>query len=66
MLDLKNTSPEIYEAFTTGNHAPRQSDRSWAGLSNDLFIEKILIRNMLCGLTHGSGMEESQRALWIM
>ena len=60
MFDLKNTSPEIYEAFMTGNYTPRQSDRLWAGLSTDLCIEKFLMRNIISvgGLTHGRGMEE--------
>ena len=65
MLELKDTSPAIYEAFMNGHHAPRQSDRLWTGLSTDLCIEKILMRNIksVGGLTHGRGMEESQQAL---
>ena len=52
----------------TGNHAPRQSDRLWTGLSTDLCKETILMRNIksVGGLTHGRVMKESQRALWIM
>ena len=45
MLGLKNTLPEIYEAFMTGNHAPRQSDRLWTGLSTDLCKKTILMRD---------------------
>ena len=35
MSDLSETSKTVYDAFLQGKHAPRRSDRFWAGLSTD-------------------------------
>lgn len=39
-----------------------------AGLSTDLAIEQVLMRSVKTadGLTRGRGIEESQRALWLL
>ncbi|WAR04124.1 hypothetical protein MAR_019493 [Mya arenaria] len=36
MLRLPETNPDVYEAFISGKHVIRRSDRYWAGLSTDL------------------------------
>ena len=54
--------------FMKGHHVSRRSDRFWAGLSSDLVIEQVLMRSVKItgGLTRGSGMDESQRASWLL
>ncbi|WAR19746.1 hypothetical protein MAR_001584 [Mya arenaria] len=65
MLDLPTTHPQVYRK---GMHVIRRSDRYWAGLSTDLIIEQMLMRSVktVGGLTRGSGMDEAQRAQWIL
>ena len=68
MSKLCETHPEVYAAFKKGLHPVRRSDREWAGLSTDLVIEQELMRSLKTsgGLTRGSRMSESQRAIWVM
>ena len=40
----------------------------WAGLPSDLIIEQVLmalLKNAKSGLTHGRGLEEIQRLIWL-
>jgi hypothetical protein len=68
MSDLEAQHPAILEKFQQGLHVVRRSDRRWAGLSTDLIIEQVLMRNMKTsgGLTRGRGMTEQQRTLWLL
>ena len=68
MLDLANTDPDVYEAFCSGYHVIRRSDRYWAGLSSDLVIEQVLMRSVksVGGMTRGRGMSDAQRARWLL
>ena len=68
MMDLENSHPDIYFQFLNGLHVVRRSDRKWAGLSSDYVIETCLMRNLKTagGLTHGSGMTETQRNQWTL
>ena len=53
--------------FSEGLHVVRRSDKFWAGLSTDLFIEQVLMRSLKTsgGLTRGRGMFETQRTTWL-
>ena len=68
MCNLNATHPDVYKAFSSGNHVVRRSDIYWAGLSTDLVIEQVLMRSVKStgGLTRGRGMSESQRAHWLL
>ena len=46
----------------------RRSDRYWAGLSLDLIIEQVLMRNLKTsgGLTRRRGVTEQQRLTWLL
>ena len=68
MSELGITHPEIQQQFENGHHVVRRSDRSWAGLSTDLVIEQVLMRSLKTtgGLTHGRGMSEKQRLVWLL
>ena len=68
MCNLNATHPDVYKAFSSGNHVVRRSDRYWAGLSTDLVIDQVLMRSVKStgGLTRGRGMSESQRAHWLL
>ena len=68
MHQLKDSNPRVYEAFKTGHHVIRRSDRYWAGLSPDLVIEQVLMRSVKTtgGMTRGKGMSECQRAQWLL
>ena len=68
MLDLQTKHPEVCKSFQDGLHVVRRSDHYWAGLSNDLAIEQVLMRSMKTsgGLTRGRGMTERQRLVWLM
>src|ERR1051325_10949592 len=68
MLDLPITHPWLHEQLSDGRfHAVRRSDRFWAGLSTDLAIEQVMMRSVKSrgGLTHGRGMTESVRLMWV-
>ncbi|XP_045211013.2 uncharacterized protein LOC123562441 [Mercenaria mercenaria] len=68
MLQLKASHPEVHEAFVSGFHSVRRTDKFWAGLSTDLIIEQVLMRSLKTtgGLTRGRGISENQRTLWLM
>lgn len=68
MLDLKIHQPNVHDAFMAGHHVIRRSDRYWGGLSTDLAIEQTLMRTTKTsgGLTRGRGIDESQRAQWLL
>ncbi|MCG8047094.1 MAG: hypothetical protein N0E48_15920, partial [Candidatus Thiodiazotropha endolucinida] len=68
MNRLQDTNPRVYEAFKSGLHIIRRSDRFWAGLPPDLVIEQVLMRSVKTtgGMTRGKGMAESQRVQWLL
>ena len=51
----------------SGHHCIRRSDHYWAGLWPDLVIEQCMMRALKSrrGLTHGRGMGQSTRDLWV-
>ena len=63
MEDLHNKmSAHDFQRFTRdGYFAIRRSDRFWSGVSTDMCIEQILMRNFkaIGGLTHGRGITDS-------
>ena len=65
---LQERHPEVYQHFQNGLHVGRRSDRYWAGLSQDLLIEQVLMRSIKTtgGLTRGRGMTETQRLVWLL
>ena len=68
MMQLESDHPDVYLAFKRGNFVIRRSNRYWGGLSTDLIIEQVLMRSLKStgGLTRGTGLNELQRALWVM
>ena len=68
MDQLQIRHPNVYQYFQNGYHVIRRSDRYWAGLSSDLVIEQVLMRSLKSsgGLTHGRGLNETQRLVWIL
>ena len=66
MTKLEDTNPTIHDLFMKGHHVSRRSDCFWAGLSSDLVTEQVLIRSVKTtgGLTRG--MDELQRASWLL
>ena len=68
METLQNQHPDVYQHFVDGFHVGRRSDRYWAGLSEDLLIEQVLMRSLKTtgGLTRGRGMTETQRLVWLL
>jgi hypothetical protein len=68
MLELPDTNSWLFDQFSAnGFHTVRRSDRKWAGLWTDLVIEQVMMRTIKGrgGLTHGRGMTESVRLMWI-
>ena len=68
MLKLPTDHPTVYQAFMSGNHVVRRTDRFWAGLSTDLVIEQALMRSVKStgGMPRGRGMSELQRTVWFL
>ena len=66
MMALKDTHPKVYQDYQEGHHVFQRSDRYWAGLSQDLVIEQVLMRSLKTsgGLTRGTGFGERQRPLF--
>ena len=64
MKKLEECNPTMYRKF----HVIRRSERYWSGLSSDLVIEQVLMRNMKTfdGLTRGRRMTDVQRTLWLL
>ena len=46
MMALKDTHPKVYQDYQEGHHVFQRSDRYWAGLSQDLVIEQVLMRSL--------------------
>ena len=67
MLSLRLENHCLYDKLSSGYHSVRRSDRYWAGLSTDLVIEQTMMKSLKGrgGLTHGRGMTESVRTLWV-
>ena len=68
MLELESSHPDVYHYFSAGLFVIWRSDRRWGGITTDQVIELSLMRNVkLSGrLTHGSGMDEQQRNIWML
>ena len=68
MTQLHVKHPDVQKKFEDIFHSIRRSDRFWAGLSSDLVIEQALMRSVKScgGLTRGRGMNELQRAIWLL
>ena len=68
MSQIPVTNPGLHIHFMNGLHVIRRSDRFWTGLSPDLVIEEVLMRNLKTsgGLARGRGMSERQRAIWLL
>lgn len=51
-----------------GHFTVRRHNRKWSGVWTDMNIEQTLMKctKSRKGITHGGGMTESQRALWIL
>ncbi len=62
MESLPKYHPEVYPYFQAGLHVGIWSNRYWAGLSQDLLIEQVLMRSMQTtgGQIRGCGMRETQ------
>jgi len=67
MQDLPNTHEWLHSKLSGGFHAVRRCDQLWTGLSTDLLTEQVLMRAIKVsgGLTHGRGMTDSMRCLWV-
>lgn len=68
MVDLKKTNEKLHDQLIeSGLLFIRRSDRFWAGLAPDLVIEQVLMKSIKSsgGLTHGRGMDETQRTRWL-
>ena len=68
MMALKDTHLKVYQDYQEGHHVFRRSDRYWAGLSQDLVIEQVLMSSLKTsgGLTRGTGFGERQRLVWLL
>ena len=68
MQRLQQEHGDVFDFFCNGHHVLQRSDRFWAGLSTDLVIEQVLMKNVKTagGLTDGRGMGESQRTQWLL
>ena len=61
------TSMAIQTVPVPWYHTIRRSERYWSGLWTDLVIEQVLMRSLKSrgGLSHGRGLTESVRLMWI-
>jgi len=68
MSSLETDHPDVYREFEPVFHVVRRTNHLWAGLSTDLVIEQVLMRNLKTsgGLTRGRGMTERQRVFWLL
>ena len=68
MLNLEKNNRCVFQEFMNGNLLVRQSDKYWSGLPTDLIIEQVLMWSLKSkgGLTHGRGMDETQRTRWLL
>lgn len=67
MLDFSQTHPWLNEQLSKNSMHSVRSERYWAGLSTDLVIEQVMMKSIKSsgGLTHGQGMSESVRLIWV-
>jgi len=68
MIDLPQTHPWLNDKFVNQSfHTVRRSNRYWAALLTDRLIEHIMMKALKGrgGLTHGRGITESVRLLWV-
>ena len=68
MMDLQKMNEKLYDQLIeSGLFFIRRSNRYWAGLASDLVIEQVLMKSIKSsgGLTHGRGMDETQRTRWL-
>ena len=69
MQNLEVSNSGVFHHFNSGGlHVIRRSDRYWAGISSDMFIEQVLMRSIKTtgGLTRGKGVGELQRTVWLL
>ena len=55
ILSLEQDYPDVHRNFTQDFHVARKSSRPWAGLSTDLMIAQVLMRNMKTSGGGGGG-----------
>jgi len=67
MNKLLCTRPWLYDQFISHGHTVRRTNRFWAGLSTDLIIEQTMMKSLKShsGLTHGRGLSEPVRNVWV-
>ena len=46
MRELPDKHPWLYEKFSEGYHAVRRSNKYWAGLWTELYIEQVFMQSM--------------------
>jgi len=57
----------VSEVKFSGTACCKKNRQDWAGLSTDLLIEQVMMQSIKSagGLTHGRGMNESVRIMWV-
>ena len=68
MPNLETTHPWLYRLFAVeGLFVIRHNDRVSAGIWPDLTIEQVMMKSLKSkgGLTHGKGLTEGVRTLWV-
>ena len=58
----------VYDLFNEGLLFVRRSNKYWAAIPPDLVIEQVLmasLKNFRSGITHGRGLDETQRLNWL-
>ncbi len=68
MESLPEHHPEVYQHFQAGLYVGRRSERYWAGLSQDLLIEQVLMRSIQTtgGLTRAHDMTDTHHLVWLL
>ena len=58
----------MYQKLIDRFYVVRTNERKWAGLSTDLVLEQVLMRNIKTSgvLKRGKGMTEQQRLIWLL
>ena len=58
----------MFQKFLNENLFARWRDNHWSAMPTDLIIEQVLMRSLKSkgGLTHGRGMDETQRTRWLL
>ena len=60
MESLQDTHPDLYSKFVDGLFVLRRSENYWAGVYTDLYIERVLMKNVKAvGGLAGRGFEQS-------